>query len=48
MSVAFVELTGGKGCSLMSATAGPDLVAHDYTETEYAASGTVGGRTGMM
>ena len=45
MSVAFVELTGGKGCSLMSATAGPDLVAHDYTETEYAASGTVGGRT---
>lgn len=45
MSVSFAELTGGKGCSLMSATAGPDLAAHAYTETEYAASGTVVGRT---
>ncbi len=41
----FTELTGGAGCSLMSATPGPDLPAHGYTETEYAATGTVSGRT---
>ncbi|GED98618.1 alpha/beta hydrolase domain-containing protein [Gordonia crocea] len=41
----FVELTGGAGHSLMSATPGPDLAAHGYTETEYAATGVVSGLT---
>ncbi|GAB10480.1 hypothetical protein GOARA_057_00040 [Gordonia araii NBRC 100433] len=39
----FAELTGGGGHSLMSATPGPDLAAHGYTETEYAAKGVVPG-----
>ncbi|GAA3044592.1 alpha/beta hydrolase domain-containing protein [Gordonia defluvii] len=41
----FTELTGGAGHSLMSATPGPDLAAHDYTETEYAVTGSVPGLT---
>ena len=41
----FTELTGGAGHSLMSATPGPDLAAHDYTETEFATSGLVPGLT---
>ncbi|MEE4021455.1 alpha/beta hydrolase domain-containing protein [Gordonia sp. PKS22-38] len=39
MSVAFTELTGGAGCSIVSATPGPDLTAHGYRENEYAVHG---------
>ncbi len=41
----FEPLSGGKGCSLLSAVPGPDLAAAGYTETEYAASGSVEGLT---
>lgn len=41
----FEPLSGGKGCSLLSAVPGPDLAAAGYTETEYAASGSVRGLT---
>ncbi|WP_420714141.1 alpha/beta hydrolase domain-containing protein [Gordonia sp. SL306] len=37
--VDFTELTGGGGCSIMSATPGPDLEANGFQENEYAASG---------
>ncbi|MBD0861042.1 hypothetical protein IA539_07415 [Gordonia sp. zg691] len=38
--IGFRVLSGGKGCSLLSASPLPDLAAAGYTETEYAASGT--------
>ena len=41
----FEPLSGGNGCSLLSAVPGPDLAAAGYTETEYAASGSVTGLT---
>lgn len=41
----FEPLSGGNGCSLLSAVPGPDLAAAGYTETEYAASGSVEGVT---
>ncbi|MGC4961809.1 alpha/beta hydrolase domain-containing protein [Gordonia sp. DT101] len=37
--VDFTELTGGGGCSIMSATPGPDLEVNGFRENEYAASG---------
>ncbi|WP_245403938.1 alpha/beta hydrolase domain-containing protein [Gordonia sp. 'Campus'] len=40
MPIGFRPLSGGNGCSLLSASPLPDLVAAGYTETEYAASGT--------
>ena len=43
--MSFRELTGGNGCSILSATPGPDLAAAGYDETEYAVDGTVGGVT---
>ncbi|MGW9263841.1 alpha/beta hydrolase domain-containing protein [Gordonia terrae] len=45
----FRVLGGGNGCSLLSASPLPDLVAAGYSDTEYAASGTansVVGETG--
>ncbi|QHN36419.1 alpha/beta hydrolase domain-containing protein [Gordonia pseudamarae] len=39
----FAPLSGGNGCSLLSAVPGPDLAAAGYTETEYAVSGSVEG-----
>lgn len=39
MSVRFTPLTGGGGCSLISAVPGPDLSANGFRESEYAASG---------
>ncbi|WP_222929953.1 alpha/beta hydrolase domain-containing protein [Gordonia sp. OPL2] len=39
-SVTFREMTGGAGCSIISATPGPDLAAHGFVENEYAAAGT--------
>ncbi|MDL9937847.1 alpha/beta hydrolase domain-containing protein [Gordonia sp. ABSL1-1] len=41
----FRRLSGGKGCSLMSATPGPDLHAYGYREDEYAVHGNVRGHT---
>ena len=41
----FRELVGGNGCSLLSATPGPDLDANGYVETEYAVNGIVRGVT---
>lgn len=38
-AITFTELTGGQGHSIMSATPGPDLARHGYTETEYSARG---------
>lgn len=43
--VTFVEIDGGKGCSLMVATPGPDLAAHGYLEREYTADGAAEGLT---
>ncbi|GAA1479773.1 alpha/beta hydrolase domain-containing protein [Gordonia sinesedis] len=37
--VTFTELTGGAGVHLLSAQPGPDLAAHGYVESEYAARG---------
>lgn len=39
-TVTFRELAGGAGCSIISATPGPDLAAHGFGENEYAAAGT--------
>ncbi|MGV9712869.1 alpha/beta hydrolase domain-containing protein [Gordonia sp. NPDC003424] len=39
-AITFRELTGGNGCSIVSAHPGPDLVVHGYRENEYAASGS--------
>ncbi|MFT4125008.1 MAG: alpha/beta hydrolase domain-containing protein [Gordonia sp. (in: high G+C Gram-positive bacteria)] len=41
----FTELSGGNGCSILSATPGPDLAAAGYDETEYAVSGSVTGHS---
>lgn len=41
--VSFRELTGGAGCSIISANPGPDLASNGYRENEYAASGQVDG-----
>ncbi|MEE3851180.1 alpha/beta hydrolase domain-containing protein [Gordonia sp. LSe1-13] len=38
-TIGFVQLHGGDGHSVVSATPGPDLTAHGYREDEYAASG---------
>ena len=38
-------MSGGNGCSLLSATPLPDLAGHGYTETEYAVGGIVAGVT---
>lgn len=43
--VRFSELTGGSGHTIVAATRGPDLRAYGYREIEYAASGSVVGRT---
>lgn len=37
--ITFRELSGGNGCSILSANPGPDLAAHGYRESEYAAAG---------
>ncbi len=37
--VSFRELTAGAGCSIVSATPGPDLRANGFGENEYAVSG---------
>ncbi|AZG48247.1 alpha/beta hydrolase domain-containing protein [Gordonia insulae] len=38
-AVEFVELTGGGGCNIVSATPGPNLAANGFQEIEYAATG---------
>lgn len=38
-AVSFTPAAGGSGPHLLSATAGPDLGAHGYAETEYTAAG---------
>ncbi|MFW0795474.1 alpha/beta hydrolase domain-containing protein [Gordonia sp. CPCC 205515] len=37
--ITFRELTGGNGCSILSASPGPELDTHGYRENEYAATG---------
>ncbi|MFW0788813.1 alpha/beta hydrolase domain-containing protein [Gordonia sp. CPCC 205333] len=44
-TVAFTELSGGNGCSLLSAAPAPDLAAAGYSDTEFAVHGFTVGRT---
>lgn len=41
--IEFAELSGGNGCSIVSAAPGPDLHEHGYREGEYAVSGVARG-----